>query len=317
MSEDFVPAPKRECDGLATPEERFAWCMKEYEELKKVDPEDGMTFTNKTSAMIAYERDLESRKPEADRICNDFLAKHFVGKYGKRVSDAMAVGLQPSFDLKMEGLKFEGHIQYTAARTRLISDSIRSHLTELKRSGFECQVLNLGSGLDTRAFWDDSLKGTSAYIECDEKAVNDYKNGVLDELKSKGELPDPLVSRTIVSMDFKTESVKDIPSKVDVFDVERPTCWILEGLVMYLTAEENTKLLTEISSISGKDSYIILNFVADSPACKPDDHDKLLQENDWEKVDRVFFGDEKFNFGKYPASQDPSKKFGFSFYKKK
>ena len=52
-----------------------------------------MTFANKTAAMIAYERDLEAQKPESERICNDFLAKHFIGKYGKRVSDSMACGL--------------------------------------------------------------------------------------------------------------------------------------------------------------------------------------------------------------------------------
>ena len=94
-----------------------------------------MTFANKTAAMIAYERDLEAQKPESERICNDFLAKHFIGKYGKRVSDSMACGLQETMDPKMEGLKFEGHIQYCAARTRLISDNVKAYLNELKSKG--------------------------------------------------------------------------------------------------------------------------------------------------------------------------------------
>ena len=54
-----------------------------------------MTFANKTAAMIAYERDLEAQKPESERICNDFMAKNFIGKYGKKVSDCLALALQP------------------------------------------------------------------------------------------------------------------------------------------------------------------------------------------------------------------------------
>ena len=174
----------------------------------------------------------------------------------------------------------------------------------------------MGSGLDTRAFWDDCLKECALYVECDAKEVNDYKNGVLDGLKEAGGLPEPHCKRAIISMDFKKESTADVPSKGSGFNPSEPTCWILEGLVMYLEKEENIKLLTELSNLSAKDSFVILNFVANSPACNPDEHDKLMAENGWEKQKRLMFGDAEFNFGKYPPNMEPSDRFGFSFYRK-
>ena len=132
---DFVPRHPRGFDNLETAEERQAWVMKEFEELKEIDPNDGMTFANKTAAMIAYERYLEAQKPESERICNDFMAKNFIGKYGKKVSDCLACALQPTFDAKLESFKYEGHIQYTAARTKLISDHVKAYLEDLKTNG--------------------------------------------------------------------------------------------------------------------------------------------------------------------------------------
>ena len=291
--------------------------MKEIEELKEIDPNDGMTFANKTAAMIAYERYLEAQKPESERICNDFMAKNFIGKYGKKVSDCLACALQPTFDAKLESFKYEGHIQYTAARTKLISDHVKAYLEDLKTKGQQSrQVFNMGSGLDTRAFWDDGMKECTLYVECDAKEVNDFKNGVLDGLKEAGGLPEPHCKRTIISMDFKKESTADIPSKGSGFDPSGPTCWILEGLVMYLEQKDNIQLLTELSNLSAKDSVVILNFIATSPACNPDEHDKLMAENGWEKQKRLMFGDAEFNFGKYPPNMAPNVAYGFSFYKK-
>ena len=381
---DFVPRPPRPFDDLKTPDEQRDWGMKEYQELSTVDPEDGLTFANKTAQMIAYERYLESEKPEKERICNDFLAKHFKGKYGKRVSDVLACFLQPSFDKDMVGLKYEGHIQYTAARTRLISEKLGEWAdtvveggvgksiegedgAEVKSGDGESrnlkesasskpdaikQVVNLGAGVDTRAFWDEALRKCALYVEVDTAEVNEHKSDVLEGLRkqklkekrakeqrlkeSPGETSSELDSsgpgllldsnlklstickhRAVVSMDFSKESVKDLPKDKEAgFDPLSPTCWILEGLVMYLTREDNIKMLEEISSISSKGSYLILNFVANQPACNPDDHDDLLKENGWVQEERLMFGDAGFNFGKYPPNQKPNETYGFSFYRK-
>jgi len=129
-------------------------------------------------------------------------------------------------------------------------------------------------------------------------------------------------------MDFSKESVKDLPTKCNdegtesdfgntqCFNLEIPTCWILEGLVMYLTREVNDGIFKELTALSAKDSYLILNFIGNSPACKPDDDDALLKELGWEKEKRVFFGDEDLKYGRYPEGKKASENFGFSLYKK-
>merc|ERR1712062_12487 len=110
-----------------------------------------------------------------------------------------------------------------------------------------------------------------------------YKNGVLDGLKAEDALPDPQCKRNIVSMDFKKETIKDLPSKGSEFDKKEPTCWILEGLIMYLSVEDNITLLTEISELSASGSLMILNFLADKAQCDPDAHDKLMEKKGWIK----------------------------------
>jgi O-methyltransferase involved in polyketide biosynthesis len=293
----------------------------------------------------------------------------------------------------MVGLKYEGHIQYTAARTRLISEKVGKWADTLVDGGFGKsidgedaaevksgdgdvlagteisenksgdkesgnsksdvlkQVVNLGAGVDTRAYWDEALRNCALYIEIDTAEVNDYKSDVLEglrkqqlkekrlkeqQLKESGDLGSDLGSsdrdssnfdsmtltticqrRAVVSMDFSKESVKDLPKHKEAgFDPLSPSCWILEGLVMYLTRDDNIKLLEEISSISSKGSYLILNFVANQPTCNPDDHDELLKENGWVREERLMFGDDGFNFGKYPPNQEPNETYGFSFYRK-
>ena len=132
--------------------------------------------------MIAYERMIESQKPESERLFNDFLAEYFIGDYGKRVSEMLACALIVIFDEKKDnGFLYEGHINYTAARTMLISEKYAIWI-EKNKNCKPLQVLNLGSGVDTRAFWDERLKHKAiTYLEVDTEPVNNAKNKVLEE----------------------------------------------------------------------------------------------------------------------------------------
>jgi len=80
------------------------------------------------------------------------LAKYFTGgDDGKRVSDMMAYSLKGMFDPDDKvGLKYEGHVLYTAARTMLINDFASKWI---KSTSGQKQVLNMGAGVDTRAYW--------------------------------------------------------------------------------------------------------------------------------------------------------------------
>lgn len=98
--------------------------MDQYAQLQVVN-DDGITFAGKTAFMIAHERQIESEKPEDERLFCDPYAKYFSQPYGKEVSEMLAIALKSQFDPTDEhGLGFEGHVVYTACRTRLINDQL-------------------------------------------------------------------------------------------------------------------------------------------------------------------------------------------------
>ena len=118
-------------------------------------------------------------------------------------------------------------------------------------------------------------------------------------------------------MDFLKESTKDMPKHG--YDASLPTCWILEGLVNYLTQPEVLKLLDEITQLSPKGSYIILSFLNMDVKVDPkqagslDYMDASLKEKNWICDKVLFFGDAEFNYERYPNSE-PSENLGFAFY---
>lgn len=292
-------------------EEKQEWMAKEYEELQKVN-EDGIDFAGKTASMIAYERMLESEKPCEDRLFNDHLAKYFAEPYGKRVSEMLALGLTKFFDPDNEiGLEYEGHVQYTPARTQLINDFMTSWIANLEG---DKQVVELGAGFTTRPFWVESLRNVQIYFEVDTRPINDFKNKVIQDLETKDQLTTPFCDRRTVSIDFSQESVTGLLEQG--FTAQTPTCWILEGIVMYLSEEKSSALLRNVSDLSPTGSLMILNFFATNPSSDPDKMEVLLEGEGWSKFERLYFGEEKFNYGKYPEGKPANKFLGFCILKK-
>jgi len=314
-----IPTIRRHLyDGLATDEEKLRAMNAEVADLQKIG-DDEMDFSNKSAMWVAYERSIESQNE--DSLFNDVLAKHFVDPYGKRMSDCFAFGLRHAvFDPPGANIGFgdEGHVMYTAARTKLINDHLtvwlegsNPHHTQQQK-----QVGNIGCGFDTRAYWLESLRYASIYWEVDTPSLFSYKNKVLDELKEKGELPEHLCPVKTVGMDLAKESIKEL-SSVHGFQSKIPTCWILEGLVMHLECDAVQKLFEDLSSLSSKGSYLILNFATNAPKCPTaDEMDHKLQSYGWNKTERLYFGDAKFSFGRYPEDKPANEIVGFSFYKK-
>ena len=116
-------------------------------------------------------------------------------------------------------------------------------------------------------------------------------------------------------MDFSKESTKDLPTHG--YDASLPTCWILEGLVMYLKKDEVVKLLEEITGLSVKGSYMILNYL-NSPTIAASNIDymsELLKQKGWTEEKVTCFGDANFNFGRFPKDREPVEAMGFAFYK--
>ena len=278
--------------------------------LMAVD-EDGLTFANKTAQWIAYERHVESQR--SDCLFQDLLSGHLVGKYGKLLSDTFSEHAPHMFP----GLAEKGFILYHAARTKLISDYIAEWSNSFSSSEAPRQVLNLGSGYDTRAFWDVSLQDVDLYIEVDEAQVNGPKTTILAEIETLPKLV--CGERRCISMNFGTETIHDLPEHG--FVASTPTCWLLEGLIMYLEADAVKGIYEGIVELSASESFAIVNVVNGSSI--PKEHhtsrfsDAIFLTSGWTKVREVMFGDAEFTYGRYPEGVEPSKSLGFAFYRKK
>ena len=125
---------------------------------------------------------LESKRE--DRFFNDHLAEHFVGQRGEKISKFINESL--SSHLKTIP---NVHLVYTACRTKLINDHIDKFVATTESAGSKMQVTNLGCGVDTRAFWLDSLQKVERYVEVDVESMNTFKAKKLGELQAEPKCP--------------------------------------------------------------------------------------------------------------------------------
>ena len=61
--------------------------------------------------------------------------------------------------------------------------------------------------------------------------------------------------------------------------------------------------MEELSGLSNKGSYSIVNFMSMNPGCKPDNMDDILIAQGWTKEKTLMFGQEDFNYGWYPEGK--------------
>ncbi|MFI9810218.1 SAM-dependent methyltransferase [Streptomyces sp. NPDC052301] len=123
----------------------------------------------------------------------------------------------------------------TVIRTRFYDD-------QLLQSGCD-QVVLLAAGLDTRAYRLSWPSGTRLY-ELDLPPVLEFKHRVL-AAQSAGSRCD----RTAVPADLLSTTWAD--RLVDAgFDPGRPAAWLVEGLLVYLTADEAGALLRTVGELS-------------------------------------------------------------------
>ncbi|HEX6627844.1 MAG TPA: class I SAM-dependent methyltransferase, partial [Gemmatimonadaceae bacterium] len=109
-----------------------------------------------------------------------------------------------------------------ALRTAAIDTAVRDAI-----AAGATQLVILGAGYDGRAWRMKELTGVKVY-EVDHPATQD------DKRKHLAELPPATGIVTFASIDFKSESLDTVLDRAG-HDRSSPTCWIWEGVVMYLT----------------------------------------------------------------------------------
>jgi methyltransferase (TIGR00027 family) len=134
-----------------------------------------------------------------------------------------------------------------ALRTSTIDAAVRGAVSSGTR-----QIVILGAGLDGRAWRMPELAGLRVF-EVDHPATQGFKRLRI------GALPGPIASVEFVPIDFEQESL-DAALAHAGHDGTQPTCWIWEGVVMYLSPEIVRSTLASIAGRSAKGSTLIVNY---------------------------------------------------------
>ena len=179
---------------------------------------------------------------------------------------------------------------YVAVRTRFFDDLLSYSQAN--------QVILLASGLDTRAYRYPWNPGTNVY-ELDYPEVLSYKATLL-------ETTTPSCNHYLIPADL-TQPWKEKLLESG-YQPGAPSVWLIEGLLMYLVAEQVHALLGTVSDLSSADSWIGVDLInANGVNYGPyegyfrfgcDVPEELLLEYGWQaKVLQP--GDEGANFGRY------------------
>lgn len=275
-------------------------------------------FTNDSAMMIAYERSLESSRPDA--LFNDPFAKELAGSKGESLSTNFGAGCT-MFEMP-EWLEF--HKMWTAVRTKFIDDNV----LKLSTSGEFHQLVNCGAGMDTRAYRLEYYKAfTAGSFEVDMEVINTNKEQVFKDFLGSPVPHCPVVN---VSLDFLNEEKTLATELAAPFDVTKPSVFVSEGLVMYLGAVGKLKLLRDVSAVAAPGSVFILQFMDASesqkakddpsvlgPALSLEEAKGVLSPLGWSEFEASKFGDEKLNFGRFPLDKfEPKATFSFLVCKK-
>jgi methyltransferase (TIGR00027 family) len=231
------------------------------------DTWDIATSVGTTAVMVAAARAAETNKP--DPLIRDPYARVLVSEAGTGVWEKM---LDDSLLSKVQEIDAEAaaifeHMRgYQAVRTHFFD----AHFAEAVAAGIR-QVVILASGLDSRAYRLDWPAGTTVY-EIDQPKVLEYKSATL---AAHGATPS--ADRHEVPIDLR----QDWPAALiaEGFDPKAPTAWLAEGLLMYLPAEAQDRLFTQITELSAPGSRV----AAETAANHADERRQEMRD----RLDRV------------------------------
>ncbi|MFD8334267.1 SAM-dependent methyltransferase [Streptomyces solisilvae] len=203
------------------------------------DGHERLAGVSSTALFVGITRAAESRRQ--DRLFEDPLATRFVDAAGAEQQTAWTQG---------EGRLFTDAMgDYFALRTRYFDD----YFMQACAAGCRQAVL-LAAGLDTRAFRLHWPAGTRLF-ELDQPDVLDFKEHVL-----QGEVP--RCEREVIAADLR----EDWPALLmkHGFRADEPTAWLVEGILVYLTARDADHLLDRIGALSAPGSHLAVEHVTRS-----------------------------------------------------
>jgi len=197
-----------------------------------------------TAVASAAGRAVESSRD--DRLIEDPYAEAFVR--AAAVPVPLPVRWPDAEPSPQEALLLLG-ATYVGLRTRFFDDVLRAG---------PGQVVILGAGLDTRAYRLD-WPSASRVFEIDQPAVLAFKDRVLGDLAAR-----PRCDRRAVPADLRDDWPQALQD--NGFDPAAPTVWIGEGVLQYLSAHDEQRLLVAVDELSAPGSRLALERSVDLTA---------------------------------------------------
>ncbi|WP_285778948.1 class I SAM-dependent methyltransferase [Microtetraspora sp. NBRC 13810] len=191
-----------------------------------------------TALMVAAARAIEAHRPDA--LAGDTYAEHFVRAAGASAAWPVRPAEVPGGDAN----PLWGRLgRYFGLRTRVLDDFLVSSVQAGAR-----QVVLLGAGLDTRAFRLGWPPGRVVY-EIDRDGVLAFKHRVLDALAAT-----PATTRRPIAADLRDDWARSLAGAG--FDPAVPTAWLAEGLLLYLPADAERRLIDTVDRLSAGGSTL-------------------------------------------------------------
>lgn len=228
-----------------------------------MDPHDALRGVAKTALGVAVVRARESLRD--DRLFNDPYAQKFLDAAPEAFPEqpASADDRAELGPLASLGAVFAFH---GVLRTRFFDD----YLLTAARAGCS-QVVLLAAGLDTRALR-LSWSGEVRVFELDLPEVFAFKEEVLAGCGAV-----PTGERRTVPVDLRGNWPGSLVAAG--FDPTVPAAWLAEGLLIYLTAAEAVRVLTEVGELSAPGSRLAFEHGdITSPALLAQTHDMPTME---------------------------------------
>ena len=197
-----------------------------------------------TAVMVAAARAAETDRPDPlirDPYARILVADAGTGAWELMLDDAVMAKIADT-DAEIAAM-FQHMGNYQAVRTHFFDD----FFAEAADAGIR-QVVILASGLDSRAFRLPWPAGTTVY-EIDQPKVLEYKAATLARHGVA-----PSADRREVAVDLR----QDWPAALVKagFDIATPTAWLAEGLLMYLPADAQDRLFTQVTELSAPGSRV-------------------------------------------------------------
>ena len=159
-------------------------------------------------------------------------------------SDPLARHVAETAEPARETIPRPGLVFWVAVRTRFLDEL----LLDAIRDGVR-QVVLLGAGLDARAIRLEFPDDVTCY-EVDRSSVHELKTRLLKQARLTARCERRVVVADLASSDWL------VALRTQGWVSDQPTCWIAEGLLIYLKPEPRDALLRQLAAVSAPGSRL-------------------------------------------------------------